>query len=261
MVWSVDMIKILERYIAKAVIYATAMTSLIIVGVLFLMTLLSELKNIGEGDYGFSQAVIFVLMRMPSELYQFSPMLILLGSIAGLSALTTYRELAVMRVSGFSVRQIIYSTLSAAFLLTMLIGIVGEWAAPKLNYIAEINKENDKNAGVAVVTSAGIWLHIDNNFIHVEHVVGRQLLEDVTRYEFDDKHRLLAAYYAKTLSYQHNKWVMNGVVKTTFYHDRTKSEAMPQSDWNVKFNTNLLNVGLMDRMKCHCQDSLNLQII
>lgn len=241
------MIKILERYITKTIIYATALTGLIILGVLFLLTLLNELRSIGEGDYGFSQAVIYVLMRMPSAVYQFAPMLILLGSMAGLSMLTTYREIAVMRVSGFSVRRIIYSTLSAALLLTVAIGFVGEWVAPKLNYTAEINKENDKNAGQAVVTSAGnIWLHVDNNFIHVEHVVGRQLLEDVTRYEFNDNHQLQATYYAKSLTYQNNKWMMNDVVKTTFYHDRTTSQAMPQSDWNLKLNMNLLNIGLME---------------
>lgn len=240
------MFKILERYIAKTLVLATALTTLIMSGILFLMTFLGELKNTGEGDYGFSQALIYVFMRMPGEIYRFTPMLILLGSIAGLSMLSRYRELAVMRASGFSIRQIIASVLVTAFLLTIGMGLMGEWWAPKLSYNAEINKENDKNRGQAVVTSAGIWLHVDNNFIHIDHVVGHELLRGVTRYQFDDNHHLEASYFAKTLTYENKEWIMNDVVKTTFYHDRTRSEAFPRANFNLKFNTNLLNVGLVD---------------
>lgn len=240
------MLKILARYIAKTTIFATGFVALIIMGVLFLMTLLGELKNIGQGDYGLLQAIIYVFMRLPNEIYQFGPLLILLGSIIGLSILSSSRELAVMRASGFSIRQIITSVLSAALLLIVLLSLLGEFLAPNLSYRAEINKENAQNAGQAVVTAAGVWLHIDNNFIHIKHVVGRHLLEGVTRYEFDDKHHLLTAYYAKTLVYENNKWVMHDVVKTAFYNQRTKSVAMPTANWDLKINTNLLNVGLVD---------------
>jgi lipopolysaccharide export system permease protein len=240
------MIKILERYIAKTIMLATALTALIIAGVVFLITLLNETKNIGEGDYGFSQAIAYVLMRMPGELYQFAPMLILLGSMIGLSSLSTYRELTVMRASGFSIRHIIFSVLSAGFLLTMGMGFIGEWVAPKMSHIAETNKENDKNVGTAMVTAAGVWLHIENNFIHVEHVVGHELLEGVTRYQFDDNHRLKAAYYAKTLTHQEDQWIMSDVVKTTFYKERAKSESFKTSAWDLKFNKNLFDVGLID---------------
>lgn len=240
------MMKILERYIAKAIMMATGLTALVITGILFLISLLNELKNVGEGDYGFYQALFYVCMRMPSELYQFSPMLILLGSITGLSILSAYREIIVMRVSGFSIRQIILSVITVSFMLILAIGLIGEGVAPKLSNLAETYKENDRNAGQAVVTTAGIWLHVDNNFIHIEHVVGHHLLEGVTRYQFDSQHHLQSTYYAKTLSYQNHQWIMNDVVKTTFYQDRTQSQAFSHSHWDVKFNPNLLNVGLID---------------
>ena len=240
------MIKILTRYIAKTTTIATGLVALLITGVLFLMTSLTELKSIGEGDYSLTQAFLYILLRLPNEVYKFSPMLVLLGSIVGLSTLSSHRELAVMRTSGFPARKIIYSVLSAALMLIILISMVGEWIAPNLSYKAEVYKENAQNAGQAVVTAAGVWFHVGNDFIHVQHVVGRQLLEDVTRYQFDDHHRLQAAYFAKTLSYENNQWQMHDVVKTTFYNDRTKSQAFPEVAWDLKFNANLLNVGLVD---------------
>lgn len=240
------MIKILERYIVRGVLAATGLATLIVIGVLSLLTMLAELKNIGEGDYGLGQAAYYVLLRMPNELYQFSPMLILLGSIIGLSVLSLHRELTVMRAYGFSVRQIIYSVFSAAILLIVAFSFMGEWLGPDLSYKAEIQKENAQNAGQAVVTASGVWFHVANNFIHAQQVIDRQQLENVTRYQFDDAHHLLAAYYAKKLSLQHNNWQMSDVVKTTFYKDRTKSQSFAEMPFDLKFNTNLLNISLVE---------------
>lgn len=240
------MTKILQRYIARVILSATGLAALIILGVLALVITLRELKNLGEGDYGIGQAIFYVLLRLPNELYQFSPMLILLGTIMGLSVLSSHRELAVMRASGFSIRQIITSVLTAALMLILTISIVGESIGPALSYKAEVRKENAQNAGQAVVTAAGVWFHVDNNFIHVQRVVGRQLLEGVTRYQFDDKHHLLAAYYAKSMSFQNRQWQMNDVVKTTFYNERTKSQSFTRAAWDLKFNPTLLNVGLVE---------------
>ena len=237
------MLTILKRYIAKTIVNSTAMAALVIISVLFIITLLGELKDIGKGDYGFVQAFLYVLLRAPNDIYQFSPLLVLLGSMIGLSILSSHRELAVMRAAGFSIQQIIRATLGIALLIILIVSLMGEWIAPSLSHKAEMHKENAQNAGQAVVTARGVWFHVDNNFIHVQHVIGRSLLEGVTRYQFDDMHRLQVAYYAKTLTWKDNQWTMNDVVKTEFYPERTRSHAYPNAPWDLKFNANLLNVG------------------
>lgn len=239
------MINILERYIVKTIFLATCLSGLIMSVVLLLMTLLAEIKALGKGDYGISHAIFYVLLRLPNEIYQFSPMVILLGSIIGLSVLSTHRELVVMRAAGFSIRSISSSVLFAAFILTLIMSFMGELIGPDLSYKAAVRKENAINAGEAVVTARGVWSHIDNNFIHVERVVSRGLFEGITRYQFDDKHHLQEAYFAKTLSYQNHAWQMNDVVKTTFYYERTKSQTFLHAPWNLKLNTNLF-VGLVE---------------
>lgn len=240
------MLSILERYLAKSVISATIVAAAVITAVLFIMTLLGEFKSFGQGDYGFGSAFIYALMRLPNELYQFSPMLILLGSIIGLSLLSSHREIVVMQASGFSIRHIIFSVFGAAFFIIISITVLGEFAGPELSRHAEIQKDNLQNAGQAVVTSAGVWLHVDDNFVHVEHVVGRQMLEGVTRYQFDNEHRLLAAYYAKTMTYENDQWLMHDAVKTTFMTNRTMSESFPELRWDLDFNSHLLGTGMVE---------------
>lgn len=240
------MLKILERYIAKSILTATLLAALIIVSLLFIMALLSEFKSLGVGDYNFASALLFVFLRLPNAIYQFSPLLILVGSIIGISLLSNYRELAVMRAAGFSMRRIIQCILMAAFMMILVISIIGELTGPSLNHRAEIYKENLKNAGKAVVTTAGIWLHIDNNFIHIDHVVDNDVLEGVTRYEFDDQHRLKAAFYAKTMTNRNGRWVMQHAVITRFLESRTMSEEIAELPWELTFNNHLLSTGRVE---------------
>lgn len=240
------MILILQKYIARSIFSATAICALVVTGIMLLVDLLGEIKNIGEGDYGLTQAVIFVLMRMPAEVYQFTPILLLLGCIVGLSILTASREVAVMRTAGFSIKQIMQSVVMAASVLLIGLCFLGEYVAPKLTYTAEVQKEYAKNSGQAVMTTAGIWFHVTNNFVHVETIIDKNLLKNVTRYEFDNQHRLQAAYFAKRLINDNNQWVMEDVVKTTFYTDRTKSEQMNKMPWHLAFNNNLLSSGSVE---------------
>ena len=238
------MLKILERYLAKSIMGATVVTAAVITAVLFIMTLLGEFKSLGQGDYSFSAAVIYACMRLPNALYQFSPLLILLGSIIGLSLIASHRELAVMRTSGFSIRRIIYSAFGAALVMILIISVIGEIIGPELSHRAEIRKNNAQNAGQAVVTSAGEWLHVDDNFIHIRHIVNRQQLEGVTRYQFDAEHHLLAAYYAKSMTQENDQWVMHDAVKTTFMTNRTMSELFPTLNFDLAFNSHLLNTSM-----------------
>lgn len=240
------MFKILARYIGKTVISTTFIVGFIILGILFLLALLTELKNLGEGDYEMWQVFYYVILRIPNSLYQFSPLLILMGTIIGLSTLTTHKELSVMRASGFSIRQIIFSTLFAALLMIVVISIIGELWGPPLSAKASIQKEVARTEGQAVLTDQGLWFHVNNNFIHVEQIMNKGLLAGVTRYEFDSNHHLLATYYADTLVYQDHHWQMQDVVGTFFYPDQTKSFTKDTLPWPLKFNENLLKLGLID---------------
>lgn len=238
--------RILHRYIARSIILATGLITLIMAAILLLILLLGEIKQIGRGDYGIIEVFIYVLSRLPNELYQFFPIIILVGCVTGLSILSAHKELIVMRTSGLTLLRIIFSALSAVLLMTMIMAVIGEGVAPHLSYLAEIRKENQRNAGLAMVTNAGVWLHVDKNFIHIEHVIGRQLMEGITQYQFDDQLHLLAIYHAKKLILEKHHWQMIDVVKTSFYPTELKREQLKTLDWNLKIDLNLLNVGIVD---------------
>jgi lipopolysaccharide export system permease protein len=237
---------IMHRYIAKMVIVATSLVLLVMVGLTFLINFLEELRDMGTGDYGFSQVLLHVLLNLPHNLYQFFPMLMLLGGVLGLGVLASNQELVVMRAAGFSVRRIAVAVLSAALLLTGIATLIGEVVVPRANYLAESHKQSAENGGQAVATLSGVWIHEGNNFLHIERVMGLHHLEGVTRYQFDGQHHLLAAYHVKALDFHNDQWLLHDVVKTTFSDNRTISQFMKKTSWDLTLNPNLLVVGLIE---------------
>jgi lipopolysaccharide export system permease protein len=237
---------IIHRYIAKTILTATFFVVAVVTGLAFFIGLLGELKDIGVGDYGFMQAVIHTFLRLPYSIYQFFPMLVLVGGLMGLGMLAANRELIVMRAAGISIFKVMLAVVSAALILIVSATLVGEFIAPHANFLADKRKDSAENFGQAVATASGVWIHEGNNFLHIEKVNGLEHLEGVTRYEFNAGHRLLSAYYAKFVDYaSHGQWSLRQVVKTSFSNDKTSSQKLETGSWNLALNPNLLNVGLI----------------
>jgi lipopolysaccharide export system permease protein len=236
---------LLDRYIVRTVIQATALVTLVVIGLIFLINFLGELRDIG-GDYTFLQAFIHVVLELPHNLYQFFPMLVLLGGILGLGVLASHQELMVMRSSGVTLLRFAVTAMVAAILMFLVAVIIGEGIAPRATFMAESMKKSALNGGQAIATTEGVWIHEGNNFLHIDQVIGRHHLEGVTRYEFDSAHRLLAAYYAESLDYEHKQWQLHNVVKTTFTANQAHSQVMAMTTWNLVLNPNLLNVGYIE---------------
>lgn len=237
---------IIQRYIAKSVLAATAFVILIILGISFIINLLSELRDVGSGDYGFKEAVFHVFLLMPYILYQFFPMIIMLGSVIGLGMFLSYQELIVMRTSGVSTRKILLYVMSASLLLIILGTAIGELIAPQAYFLADTRKSSAQNGGQAVATASGVWIHEKNNFLHINRVIGPKHLEGVTRYQFDDNHRLLASYYAQSMDFESGQWLLHNLAKTTLSQDHTNISRFKKTTWDLTMNPSLINVGLIE---------------
>jgi lipopolysaccharide export system permease protein len=238
--------KIIQRYIAKQVMFSTALVFVVVMVLSFIINLLGELRDIGTGEYGFGQAVLHVIFMQPHTLYQLFPMLILLGGVLGLGLLASGHELIVMRVCGWSVKRITAAVIMAALLLIILATLAGELIAPRAHFFADQRKSSAQTNGQAVATTSGVWIHEGNNFLHIEHVLGRDHLEGVTRYEFNDKHQLLASYYAQSVHFINHQWVLHDLVKTTVKKDKAVSQQFPVAVWNLQLTPNYLTVGLIE---------------
>ncbi len=239
-------VKIIQRYIAQGVLMSTAIVFVVVLALSFIVGLLRELHDIGVGEYGFSHAIVYVLLQLPHTVYQLFPLLVLVGGVLGLGLLSASHELMVMRIAGTSVWKIIGGVISVALIMIFFMMILGEWVGPHAEKLAEKHKSTALSNGQAVKTRYGTWIHEGNNFLHIDRMVGHSRLEGVTRYEFDEGHHLLASYYVKSLDLVNGQWILNDLAKTLFTAGGTKSDRIATGTWNLRLTPNLLNVGIVE---------------
>lgn len=240
------MITILERYIIKKILLAMLAVLGIAAALVLVVSFVGEMRQIGTGDYGLMQAALFSLLELPFNLSQFYPMLTLLGGLAGLGILASHQELVAMRAAGLSPAGLLKAVGLAAIVLALLGLVPSELLAPRLHYLADMRKTMDLSGGQAVATQSGLWVHEKDSFIHIDRVLTHRHLEGVTRYEFRDQHRLVAASHASELNFENRQWIARETVRTVFLpNGETESESHHESVWNVQLNPAVLNAGLI----------------
>ena len=214
--------KILRRYVAREVIFSTLMVLLVIVGVSAFISVVAEFAYIGRGEYTLLQALYYVVLQLPTRLYQLFPMACLIGSLLGLSRLAVQNELVVIRAAGVSLFGIVAWVLQAALLLLFVATLIGEGLAPRLAHQSEENKATCLHKAHGVDAIQHTWIKQGQRFIYVDDIVSRQRVNHLAIFDTDGV-RLTAITQAARAVLQHDAvWQLQDVSETTISADTTQ---------------------------------------
>ncbi|MGB5736642.1 MAG: LptF/LptG family permease, partial [Thiohalocapsa sp.] len=122
--------KILDRYLAGAVIGGTLLTLAVLLPLLGFFILADEMDHVGTNNYRFGDAVLFVTLSLPRYAYQVFPIATLIGSLVGLGQLAVRSELVAMRAAGVSIGRVVLGALLGGLVLAAMALVVGEGVAP-----------------------------------------------------------------------------------------------------------------------------------
>jgi lipopolysaccharide export system permease protein len=156
----------------------------------------SQLDDLGQGDYTMATAVQYVALKMPRLAVGLLPICVLLGSLLGLGALASGSELIVMRAAGISVRRLAGAVALSGLVFALLGGVVGEFMAPQMDLYARQLRAVAKS-GNADVAGASAWIRdadtifnvrpsidgIDDGGVYVYRLGGDALLSGIGRGE------------------------------------------------------------------------------
>jgi lipopolysaccharide export system permease protein len=234
--------KILQRYLNKTLLEMTALVFLIVAGLEVFILFLGELRDIGHGEYTLFSAFIYVVLDLPTELYMLFPMLGLLGILLGLGILANHHELMVLRVSGLSVFQINWMVIKIAIVMIVIMTLVGEWVAPRLERMADNFKIVKTSNGQMLKTIHGLWLRNQGNFLHIDAIFPKGKLAGVTMYEFDKNHRLTKSLFAQSAVYQKSHWLLKNVVESAITEQKVVTKNYLESTFPIRLNPKLLQL-------------------
>jgi lipopolysaccharide export system permease protein len=149
--------RILNRYIFKAITGATGLVMLILLALGGFVDFISQLEDVGDGDYDLLMAIQYALLKLPRLAAGMLPASALLGSLLGLGALASGSELMVMRASGISANRMAVSVARVGLALAIFGGVIGEFVAPQMDLYARQMKATARSGGADIAGSSA-WV-------------------------------------------------------------------------------------------------------
>ena len=244
---------LLDRYIAKTVLMAIGLVTLMLIGLQIFILFVNQLGDMGKLDYGIGQVTAFVLMQTPYEVYLFFPMASLLGCLIGLGVMANHSELIVMRAAGMSITQITMGVLKAALILVLLVTTLGETVVPRLSHYANDYKASALSGGQSLRTAQGMWLRYGTDFISIGAIYPDMVLQNIYQFRFDTSHKLTLSRYIREVKVENNQWMAYDVQQTEFGQDQTKVQTFATIPWDVQVKPKFLKIGRTqpDEMTLH----------
>ncbi|NRB41850.1 MAG: LPS export ABC transporter permease LptG [Pseudomonadales bacterium] len=241
---------VLNRYVSRTVFSAILMVLVVLVGLNVVAAVLSDLSKL-TGDFTFWVALQVVLLELPSNLYRVMPMASMVGCLVGLGALANSSELVVMRSAGISTYRMTWMALRPAILITVAAVLMGEFIAPKTDYLAgnimAVARSGEKKLDVSKV----VWFREGENFIFADVVHASGIIYGLNILEFDDDDALKTIKYAKRATFQQDHWLLEDLVTTRFMTQDgqvVQAEQITQDvyRWYSDLKPELLNIAAVE---------------
>lgn len=238
---------LLDRYIGRAVFTGVLGATLVMMTLDILITFAGETGVIGHANYTVWSALEYVLLKMPQELYQYFPMMALVGTMFGLGQLASNSELIAMRAAGLSIVRITLSVLKAGLILAAIVIFIGEVIAPPAIQYAKLKRVSAMNAKITLNTDYGLWARDGNTYIHVRRVEsgsqqsGSHLI-GVSLYELNDQQVLQQTIKAASANYKDGHWELERVNLVTISPTGIKKRYTKSMEWQSLLNPQVVNV-------------------
>lgn len=213
--------------------------------------LIQELDSLGQGNYGISQMLVFVLLSVPGHVYDVIPVAVLVGMMYSLGTLARNSELIVMRVSGLSLWNIGLMLVKVGLLFTLLTFVVGELIAPISEKMAQRMRIKATDSVITQDFKSGLWVKDGKSFVNVENVLPDAALLNVHIYEFDENFKLRSISIAKKADYANEHWGLTEVTQSKFNVSKKIEDSNVQTkffnkaNWKSLIRPELLNVLLV----------------
>ena len=234
------MMNTLEKYFAREIIRSVLFVLLAFVALLAFFDIVNEVKSVGIGGYTIFNALYYVALGTPGNVYEYMPLAALIGTIFVMAQFAQRSEFTIMRVSGFSTQQAITMLLKIGAIFVVLTFIFGEIFAQYTFKMAEKYKISVMPSAHKQDFQSGLWTKdlirsqgltgevIGSRFLNVNVVDLGGKLVGITYYDLDLQFRLTKQVKAESASYQGGSvWRLNHVEETYFPESLNDSEMTP----------------------------------
>lgn len=238
--------KILDHYIAKAIISYTLLVLLVLIALYTFLQFVTELEDVGKGSYGVLDALSYTLYSIPQHIYDLLPVASLLGSVLGLGYLAGQSELVAMQAAGFSVGRIIRSALATGMVFVIMTALMGEVVAPPAERAANKLRSLAETGRLSKRAEQGFWTRNGNDFNRIGQVLPNGQYEDIEIFEFDSQQHLRVITRAAHASYHDDGWHLSDIIQRFISPKGITTRRLAKALWESRLSPEMLNVVMVD---------------
>ena len=237
------MITRLDRYLLVAILRGVGLVVAVLLTLGGSFLFMEQQDDIGVGQYTTGDALLFVLLNLPQQVWELLPISALIGALLGLGTLARGSELNVMRASGLSIWRIARGVSIAGLALVAAGFFFSEIVAPPAAQVARQLKTFAKFQNVNFGGSQEAWARDGNLVITIERQLGKSQFGGMMVFELNDDHSLRAIGRAITARADASgRWLLEPYVESRFDTDRVHSAQTANRQIDSKIGAEFLGI-------------------
>lgn len=214
------MIKTIDRYIVGTILRGVGMVSAVVLVLGGLFLFMEQQDDIGVGRYTTVDALLYVLLNLPQQVWELLPITALIGTLLALGNLARGSELTVMRAAGLSPWRLARSVMIAGALLVLVGFTMTEFVAPPAVQLARQAKAFAKFSNVQFGGSSEAWVRDGNLILTVERQTGKSQFGGMMVFELSPDQSLRSIGRAVTARADGaGRWLMEPFAESRFTDD------------------------------------------
>lgn len=233
--------KRLKYYIGRHILFSMALVTFVLIALQLFILIVNQLQDVGRGDFTLLAAIKMAFLQLPYQVYLFFPTASLLGVLMGLGILANHRELIVMRAAGVSLFQITSAIFQVAFVVILIVSILGETIVPKMTLWAADFKMQKLSQGQALRTAYGMWMRLHRDFIFIGST-GEGTLHDVIQFHFDKQDQLRFIRRIQRIEQVNGQWIAQNGVETDIHKQRIVTRTFTSLPWDITIKPGVLRI-------------------
>ncbi len=251
--------KTLRRLIYGEVLVAVSFVTLSFLGLFFFFDFVEELQNIGKngGAYQLNHAFYFVLLLVPSHLYELLPISVLIGTIFVMARLAQSSEFTILRTSGLGPTLALRNLVGLGLAFVVLTFAVGDYLSPLCDRYGQLLKS--RYLGQITVGQTGAWLRerqADRSYaVNVTTLTPEGNPKGIRIFEFNKDGQWVALTKAQVgLIGKEEAWDLQGVERNELTNAHGQSTLartyVERHRWATGITSEMISVALLkpDRM-------------
>lgn len=214
--------KTVRHLIYREIILATAFVSLAFLLLFMFFDFIDQLEDVrtyGAQGYTLARALLYVVLLLPSRLYELLPISILIGAIYVMARMASNSEYTILRTSGLEPWRALRLMLGLGAAFVVFTFAIGDYAAPAASQAAQTLQA--RYTGGITVGTTGAWMRDhqgDRTYaINVASLASDGTMHGVRIFAFDRTDgRPLFAAEAASGTFARDGWDLRDVTERNF---------------------------------------------